>query len=494
MDTWNTRSLTFERFKYCESLGYDVLAITELWRNQSKFQTKSNKYTVSSPKIIQKGPLKGQVRFPKDKAAGVGILLSNRAQKKLLCFGSEGERVCWVRLKGPTCNVFVVAVYLPHRARTQPSQEDTLKDLQLVLKKIPSGDCICILGDFNEQLPGGVPNRTGKWTAGPESPNADAIINLMHMHELTAANTLFEPKHNSALYTFLQTKREGVTAHSDLGEYVGNKVKVKFRNKWTHGTVKSTFDTEGEQEWLVKFDDGYTHKYRRRNLEKILIHVTKEKIGRQLDYILVSSRWKSCVSSCKSKWKPAMHRDLHGDKNDHALVECKWTWRIRNVKTQACKDFDCLFTRTCDQAGNPTATGCMRKFEEAVTQKLAELEYDATVDSTTTMYDKMCASIHFAIDTVLPTRRRGTGVHRKVSEKTRALFEKRTALCKRGTVEEFNQVQSEIKQSSLSDFENWVQEWADVIGQAESVGDTRGVFKGVNSLARKQSKPEQPQH
>ena len=31
MATWITRSLTFERFYYCQSLGYDVLALTELW-------------------------------------------------------------------------------------------------------------------------------------------------------------------------------------------------------------------------------------------------------------------------------------------------------------------------------------------------------------------------------------------------------------------------------------------------------------------------------
>ena len=146
MATWNTRSLTFERYKYCESLGYDVLAITELWRTQQKYQTKNTKYTTSTPKIIQKGPRKGQKRFPDDKAAGVGILLSARAQKKLMGFDSEGERVCWVRLKGPTCNIFIVAVYMPHRGRTQPSQDDTIKDLQTVLAKVPSGDCICILG------------------------------------------------------------------------------------------------------------------------------------------------------------------------------------------------------------------------------------------------------------------------------------------------------------------------------------------------------------
>ena len=94
MATWNTRSLTFERFKYCESLGYDILAITELWRKQSNYQTKSTRYTTSAPKLIQKGPRKGEFRFPEDKTAGVGILLSKRAQKKLMGFGSEGERVC----------------------------------------------------------------------------------------------------------------------------------------------------------------------------------------------------------------------------------------------------------------------------------------------------------------------------------------------------------------------------------------------------------------
>ena len=115
MATWNTRNLTFERHKYCESLGYDVLAITELWRKQGKYQTSNTKYTTSTPKLIQKGPRKGQMRFSDDKAAGVAIMLSSRAQKKLMGFGSEGERVCWVRLKGPICNMFIVAAYIPHR-------------------------------------------------------------------------------------------------------------------------------------------------------------------------------------------------------------------------------------------------------------------------------------------------------------------------------------------------------------------------------------------
>ena len=74
MATWNTRSLTFERLKYCEELGYDVLAITELWRHQNKFCKRNKSFITSEPITIQKGRRKGQVRFPNDKPAGVGIL------------------------------------------------------------------------------------------------------------------------------------------------------------------------------------------------------------------------------------------------------------------------------------------------------------------------------------------------------------------------------------------------------------------------------------
>ena len=150
------------------NLNYDVLALTELWKGQHKYQTKSTRFTTSTPIIIQKGPRKGKERFPNDRAAGVGILLSRRAQSKLMSFDSEGNRVCWVRLEGPICNMFIIAVYMPHRGRVSPSQDDTLRDLQRVLKKVPKGDCVCVIGDFNEQLQSCVDDLTGKWTACPD--------------------------------------------------------------------------------------------------------------------------------------------------------------------------------------------------------------------------------------------------------------------------------------------------------------------------------------
>ena len=50
MVTWNTRSMTVERFAYYNSLGYGILAVTELWRNQEKFTSRSDEFIVSAAK------------------------------------------------------------------------------------------------------------------------------------------------------------------------------------------------------------------------------------------------------------------------------------------------------------------------------------------------------------------------------------------------------------------------------------------------------------
>ena len=74
--TWNPSILTKDRFEYCKTLGYDVLALTELWQNQSRFQTRSKRFIVSEPNLHKHGPNEGKPRYPNDPAAGVGILLS----------------------------------------------------------------------------------------------------------------------------------------------------------------------------------------------------------------------------------------------------------------------------------------------------------------------------------------------------------------------------------------------------------------------------------
>ena len=127
-----------------------------------------------------------------------------------------------------------------------------------------------------------------------------------------------------------------------------------------------------------------------------------------------------------------MHRDLHGEKNDHALVECRWKWRIRAVKPQPAKDFDCIYAQEQDGQGNPTVNQKRLAFIKAIEDKLADLQYDEVDDNTTEMYEKICAAIHHAIDTTLPDCEKRQGVKRKVSERTKDLFERRQKLRGKG--------------------------------------------------------------
>ena len=87
-----------------------------------------------------------------------------KAQSNVMAKDNNGsERICWVRLRGPACNLFVVAVYVPHDSRVKPSRTDTLSELDAVCSQAKQGDCIVILGDFNVQLNGGVQGCTGAY-------------------------------------------------------------------------------------------------------------------------------------------------------------------------------------------------------------------------------------------------------------------------------------------------------------------------------------------
>jgi hypothetical protein len=465
--------------------------LTELWRNQSTYQTpKDETFTVSEPILIKKGPNKGKKRFPDDRAAGVGILLSPTALKKVESFGSQGERVCWVRLKGPICHLFVIGVYLPHRGRTQPSQDDTLLDLEKVLSIVPQGDCICVAGDFNEQLPANAQGRTGVYVGGQASANSDKIVQLLQRHDLVAANTLFTPKKFASVHTFLQTKRKDMETdmQDDCDEYVGRAVQTKYKGKTVTDTVEANLGTQGgEREWVVRFKDKYVRRYTRKELEKILLVVETDKVGKQLDYVMVSARRVSCVTQCRPKWGPSKHRDLHGHKNDHALVECTWRWRLKAVRPQPVKDYDCLYEQKADDDGNPIKNEMLQAFEDELEHKLGELDY-SMYDSAAEMYRKFCTAVAHAVDTVLPTVKKKKGIRRKISDKTKSLFEQRKNM--KGTKEEYAKVQSEIKESSLDDFKQWVSEWADDMQGANGRGDTRAIYNAVKALASKKNRPQ----
>ena len=126
---------------------------------------------------------------------------------------------------------------MSHRGRTSPCQDDTIKDVQEALKKAPTQDCIVLLGDFNEQLGANIKERTGRWTGGKPSRNADKILDLMRMYDLYAVNTHFEPKKNETVNSYLCPKPKVDHAQGDFGLYVGAQVSANYNVKIVAGEV-----------------------------------------------------------------------------------------------------------------------------------------------------------------------------------------------------------------------------------------------------------------
>ena len=316
---------------------------------------------------------------------------------------------------------------MPHRGRVQPSQDDTIQDLHEALKKAPTNDCIIMMGDLNEQLPGNINNHTGKWVGGKPSKNAEKILELKRMYDLYAANTHFEPKQGQTVHTYLKPKCTDENKRDDFGLYVGERVKCKYKGNEIGGEVIAVEEMQAEQDskWTVKFDDGYTSKYGTKQLGRMLNRAPDCKRGRQIDYILVSNRWRSSITDSKPRWTPSIHRSITGCKSDHALVECKWKWRMRREKPKAVPDFDVLSQKRKDGNGKPRANKYVTEFGKVVKEKMRELQHSKN-DSATQLHYKMCTAITQAINEVLPKAKRRRGPKRKVSDETKRLYETRS--------------------------------------------------------------------
>ena len=482
MATWNTRSMTNERFAFCKQLDYDVLAVTELWRKQDKFTTRSNEFTVSN--IIR--DKHGNYQNAHDPAAGVGILLSKRAQAKVMAAGSNSERICWVRLRGPVSNIFIIAVYLPHSQRAQPSLDDTLAELDATCKQAGQGDCLVILGDMNVQLPGNMKHLTGGHVcADSMSAPASKLLNLMRQYNLCAANTLFRKRGSPA--TYLHAAASDNNQGND--QYMGRKVKEVWKGKEYLGrVVQITNESNGTRKWTVKFTDGYIKKYSEKQLYHSMIPLQHEMQEKQLDYILVSCRWFSSVQDAGVRWGPSEHRNIKG-RADHALVYCRWKWRLRKAKRSVKKDFAPLLHKGAE------GIDIRAKFDDAINSKTRELQEgnpDCNLDK---QYENMCVAINHAINTVLPNRESKGGKKRHVSTRTQKLFEQRTNMGrsrkKKWSNGDYDKIQEKIRQSCMQDYKDWVEAQASEMQSANNVGDTRKLYNIVKELSGKvDKKPE----
>ena len=86
-----------------------------------------------------------------------------------------------------------------------------------------------------------IQGHTDRWTGGPASKNVNKITELLRLYQLAAVNTLFQPKRNKSVYTFLQTESTGSEQVNDFDKYAGRKVKSQCNDKWISGVVEKMY-------------------------------------------------------------------------------------------------------------------------------------------------------------------------------------------------------------------------------------------------------------
>ena len=285
LGAWNCWGLSAERLDYIvgsqdgkhPGLGFDAVAVSEGHGGEQKLSDAWG----DSGRIFTGGPtVKG------DEASGVSWLLSARMAKAVTQSGRPRPGKCeshivWIRAETDVAPLYLVNTYVPHAGRSNPSCDDVLDELELILQTFPTSAIVVVCGDLNgrlgrsydwgkpdgEKVNGGV---TGPWSVHDSDNEQGAKIRrLCEERDLVASSTFFKPRR----------------------KYGG----------------AGTFKPIGKKSHLAVAN---------------------------LDYLLVSQRWQRCVISCRVKWAPSEHRwsSKNGVRKDHGLLEARMRLRLPKVE------------------------------------------------------------------------------------------------------------------------------------------------------------------
>ena len=91
-------------------------------------------------------------------------MLFDRAAKCVINSNTCGSQIVYARIRFTPCNLFVIAVYMPHAGRkVKPFAADIRKQLEEVLLQVNQYECVILLGDLNCKLGRNRDKLTGKW-------------------------------------------------------------------------------------------------------------------------------------------------------------------------------------------------------------------------------------------------------------------------------------------------------------------------------------------
>jgi exonuclease III len=139
-------------------------------------------------------------------AHGVAVCLHKQATRVWKDSGSVweavNERIITVRLGGKPIHISLIAVYAPTNSSKGQNATDVSDNfyinLQQTVAKVPKGDMLLIVGDFNARVGRqdnqGTGNVIGAHTVDDTNENGKRLIDFCNLNNLIVTNTFFQHK------------------------------------------------------------------------------------------------------------------------------------------------------------------------------------------------------------------------------------------------------------------------------------------------------------
>ena len=188
MATWNCGGLTKIKKDLVSKLNQDIVCMTEThgWRD-------------NDPAWIY-----SDMPEKTDSYSGTALVVGKRLSGYVIASGSIGSRIVYCRLRGTSCNLFIIGVYIPQRRRTNPDQNDIYEQLETLLLKVKPRDCIILMGDFNSRLARDIEGRVGHWSIHNRSDSGgERLLDIMEKIPMRCVSTQFQPRRNHNNATFM---------------------------------------------------------------------------------------------------------------------------------------------------------------------------------------------------------------------------------------------------------------------------------------------------
>ena len=179
------------------------------WQGQGHFN--SGDY-----RVVMSGPSEGRRN-------GVAMVCDKRTAAAIMGYDTVSDRILSVRFRGKETNITVIQVYAPTSTAEEETRESFYIELQGKMERVPKGDTLVIMGDFNAKV--GITDKKetaiGRYGLGECNEAGRRLIDFCEENELRIMNTCFE-----------KTKRRLYTWTSPDGKYRNQIDYVLIKQRW----------------------------------------------------------------------------------------------------------------------------------------------------------------------------------------------------------------------------------------------------------------------